>query len=299
MTTDQAQLFQNYDVNYMIKLEAVDTAFQDASMTPNQHAPPQTMEYQDHAFFFAQTSNCPAPHAANVMPCTPAASGNAPPPTMTMYQSTNMMPTTPTTPNTTTSFSSATHAAAGGYNSTVSPCSSSSADTMAPSPVTLPFSPMPTFDSPPRPIMTTSASAPTTMMSMTPVSSSANMSPSHQHLANDMDRSIGHYANPAVNSELKRQIHIQSEQKRRAQIKDGFEDLRNELPSCLNKKMSKVALLHRTVQHIQHLKSTQATILSELERLMVENEHLRKFQQSVLQKQNGPTGAQYQVNSTL
>lgn len=48
------------------------------------------------------------------------------------------------------------------------------------------------------------------------------------------------------NSELRRQIHIQSEQKRRAQIKDGFEDLRNELPSCLNKKMSKVALLHRS-----------------------------------------------------
>ncbi|CEP08164.1 hypothetical protein [Parasitella parasitica] len=78
------------------------------------------------------------------------------------------------------------------------------------------------------------------------------------------------------NSEIKRQIHIQSEQKRRAQIKDGFEDLRNELPSCLNKKMSKVALLHRTVQHIQHLKSTQMTILAELERLASENDQLRK-----------------------
>lgn len=97
-------------------------------------------------------------------------------------------------------------------------------------------------------------------------------------------------------SELRRQIHIQSEQKRRAQIKDGFEDLRNELPSCLNKKMSKVALLHRSmllltfscilfpclpilllaVQHIQHLKHTQATILAELERLVNENEQLRK-----------------------
>jgi hypothetical protein len=86
-------------------------------------------------------------------------------------------------------------------------------------------------------------------------------------------------------SELRRQIHIQSEQKRRAQIKDGFEDLRAELPACLNKKMSKVTLLHRTVQHIQHLKSTQMTILAELERLVQENEQLRNFQQSVLQKQ--------------
>ncbi|KAI8993388.1 hypothetical protein BDB01DRAFT_832211 [Pilobolus umbonatus] len=89
---------------------------------------------------------------------------------------------------------------------------------------------------------------------------------------------------PTVN-ELRRQIHIQSEQKRRAQIKDGFEDLRTQLPACLNKKMSKVTLLHRTVQHIQHLKSTQMTILAELERLVQENEQLRNFQQSVLQKQ--------------
>ncbi|ORX53611.1 helix-loop-helix DNA-binding protein, partial [Hesseltinella vesiculosa] len=87
------------------------------------------------------------------------------------------------------------------------------------------------------------------------------------------------------NNELRRQIHIQSEQKRRAQIKCGFEELRNELPTCLNKKMSKVALLHRTVQHIQHLKSTQMTILAELERLAQENEQLRRFQQSVVQKQ--------------
>ncbi|OBZ91331.1 MLX-interacting protein [Choanephora cucurbitarum] len=86
-------------------------------------------------------------------------------------------------------------------------------------------------------------------------------------------------------TELRRQIHIQSEQKRRAQIKDGFEELRNELPACLNKKMSKVALLHRTVQHIQHLKETQMSILSELERLVHENEQLRKFQEGVLQKQ--------------
>ncbi|KAG1474931.1 hypothetical protein G6F56_000043 [Rhizopus delemar] len=91
--------------------------------------------------------------------------------------------------------------------------------------------------------------------------------------------------NQLSSSELRRQIHIQSEQKRRAQIKDGFEELRNELPACLNKKMSKVALLHRTVQHIQHLKETQMSILSELERLVHENEQLRKFQENVLQKQ--------------
>ncbi|KAI8880420.1 HLH-domain-containing protein [Backusella circina FSU 941] len=86
-------------------------------------------------------------------------------------------------------------------------------------------------------------------------------------------------------AEVRRQIHIQSEQKRRAQIKDGFEELRQHLPGCVNKKMSKAALLHRTVQHLQHLKRNQSSILAELERIMNENEQLKKFQESVLQKQ--------------
>ncbi|KAI9497341.1 hypothetical protein BDB00DRAFT_756730 [Zychaea mexicana] len=86
-------------------------------------------------------------------------------------------------------------------------------------------------------------------------------------------------------AEMRRQIHIQSEQKRRAQIKDGFDELRQHLPGCVNKKMSKAALLHRTVQHLQHLKSTQGALLAELERLANENEQLRKFQESVLHKQ--------------
>ncbi|CAO3652616.1 unnamed protein product [Mucor hiemalis] len=121
--------------------------------------------------------------------------------------------------------------------------------------------------------------------------SSSSSSTSSSSSASSTNGSVIHSAPPPkpgkiVNSELRRQIHIQSEQKRRAQIKDGFEDLRNELPSCLNKKMSKVALLHRTVQHIQHLKNTQMTIYAELERLASENEQLRKFQETVLQKQS-------------
>ncbi|CEI99006.1 hypothetical protein RMCBS344292_13101 [Rhizopus microsporus] len=71
-------------------------------------------------------------------------------------------------------------------------------------------------------------------------------------------------------------IHIQSEQKRRAQIKDGFDELRKHLPGCNNKKMSKAALLTRTVQQLQHLKNMQTELLSEVERLIQENESLKK-----------------------
>lgn len=49
-----------------------------------------------------------------------------------------------------------------------------------------------------------------------------------------------------TSAEIRRQIHIQSEQKRRAQIKDGFDELRKHLPGCSNKKMSKAALLTRS-----------------------------------------------------
>ncbi|ORZ25706.1 hypothetical protein BCR42DRAFT_315402 [Absidia repens] len=86
-------------------------------------------------------------------------------------------------------------------------------------------------------------------------------------------------------AELRRQIHIQSEQKRRAQIKDGFDELRKHLPGCNNKKMSKAALLTRTVQQMQHLKLMQTELLSEVERLVQENDNLKKFQHGVLQRQ--------------
>ncbi|ORE07137.1 hypothetical protein BCV72DRAFT_206062 [Rhizopus microsporus var. microsporus] len=91
--------------------------------------------------------------------------------------------------------------------------------------------------------------------------------------------------NNMTSAEIRRQIHIQSEQKRRAQIKDGFDELRKHLPGCNNKKMSKAALLTRTVQQLQHLKNMQTELLSEVERLIQENESLKKFQHSVLQRQ--------------
>jgi hypothetical protein len=81
----------------------------------------------------------------------------------------------------------------------------------------------------------------------------------------------------ALNAELRRQIHIQSEQKRRAQIKDGFEHLREQLPNCgSSKKISKAAILNKTVLFIQQLKHSHLTLMAEVERLAAENERLRR-----------------------
>ncbi|KAK4517520.1 60S ribosomal protein L15 [Mucor velutinosus] len=116
-----------------------------------------------------------------------------------------------------------------------------------------------------------------------PSSTSADEDQPHNNSSSSSD--LEDDADGVSAQEVRRQIHIQSEQKRRAQIKDGFEELRQHLPGCVNKKMSKAALLHRTVQHLQHLKKNQTSLLAELERMMNENEQLRKFQESVLQKQ--------------
>jgi len=86
-------------------------------------------------------------------------------------------------------------------------------------------------------------------------------------------------------AEMRRQIHIQSEQKRRAQIKDGFEDLRKQLPNCVNKKISKASILSKTVLYIQQLKSSHFALAQELERVQAENERLRQFQEQLMQKQ--------------
>ncbi|CAB4442706.1 unnamed protein product [Rhizophagus irregularis] len=54
--------------------------------------------------------------------------------------------------------------------------------------------------------------------------------------------------------EFRRQIHIQSEQKRRAEIKDGFEELRRQLPTTYTgRKLSKAVLLQKAVSHMKNM----------------------------------------------
>jgi hypothetical protein len=68
-------------------------------------------------------------------------------------------------------------------------------------------------------------------------------------------------------SEIRRQMHIQCEQKRRAQIKDGFEELKTEMPGYQNKRVSKAVLLTKAVGYIRQLKAERMSMIAELERL--------------------------------
>ncbi|CAO3630416.1 unnamed protein product [Mucor hiemalis] len=130
-----------------------------------------------------------------------------------------------------------------------------------------------------------------TMNQFTTITSSPNKKQKITEEKDDSEEDDEEYSDDKVlddnvsSAEIRRQIHIQSEQKRRAQIKDGFDELRKHLPGCNNKKMSKAALLTRTVQQLQHLKGMQNELLSEVERLLQENEALKKFQHGVLQRQ--------------
>ncbi|CAJ0638239.1 14575_t:CDS:2 [Entrophospora sp. SA101] len=74
--------------------------------------------------------------------------------------------------------------------------------------------------------------------------------------------------NRSTHAEIRRQMHIQSEQKRRAEIKDGFEDLRRLLPIFNHsRKMSKALLLQKTVSHIKNTKTKECYLLDEINRL--------------------------------
>ncbi|KAK9765638.1 hypothetical protein K7432_005859 [Basidiobolus ranarum] len=83
------------------------------------------------------------------------------------------------------------------------------------------------------------------------------------------------------NAEIRRQIHIQSEQKRRAQIKDGFEELKRHIPNCSNKKISKATILKKTVQHLEQVKEVELALTTQLQQMKAENEKLRRFYEMV------------------
>ncbi|CAG8703926.1 16836_t:CDS:2, partial [Acaulospora morrowiae] len=69
-------------------------------------------------------------------------------------------------------------------------------------------------------------------------------------------------------AEFRRQIHIQSEQKRRAEIKDGFEELRRHLPTTYTgRKMSKAVLLQKAVSHLKNQSRKESFLLDEISRL--------------------------------
>ncbi|KAI9292344.1 HLH-domain-containing protein [Neoconidiobolus thromboides FSU 785] len=88
--------------------------------------------------------------------------------------------------------------------------------------------------------------------------------------------------------EQKRRFHIQSEQKRRAQIRDGFQTLNSLLPNLNRngKTPSKALILKKAVHYLNGLKGNQLLMLSELERLRIENWNLKQANMFAMKDNN-------------
>ena len=72
----------------------------------------------------------------------------------------------------------------------------------------------------------------------------------------------------------RRRIHIESEQKRRALIRDGFEDLKQEVPGCV-KKMSKALVLNESTCAVcSSVDSADCVALNYVRKLRRENAEL-------------------------
>ncbi|CAG8511010.1 34607_t:CDS:2 [Gigaspora margarita] len=71
-----------------------------------------------------------------------------------------------------------------------------------------------------------------------------------------------------THAELRRQIHIKVERRRCAVIKDAFEKLHKELQNTYTgRKMSKVALLQKTVSCLENSSRKENMLLNEIKRL--------------------------------
>nr|UBR88892.1 transcription factor bHLH9 [Ganoderma lucidum] len=80
--------------------------------------------------------------------------------------------------------------------------------------------------------------------------------------------------------EIRRQ-RIESEQRRRDELRDGYRRLKDALPVS-NQKSSKVSLLDRATTHIRYLEMTQQQLQTRLQQAEAETAHLRHVNEALM-----------------
>ena len=139
------------------------------------------------------------------------------------------------------------------------------------------------FKEPQSPILSPSSSFSSPHQRLSPKSSSlglkkgilSNLSPSSSHHHSNhaspthpVQSDVHHHHDKTQYKEHRRVCHINAEQKRRCNIKNGFDTLRQILPSVsqnTNTKISKAAMLAKAAEHIRHLKHDLHTKMEECE----------------------------------
>eukprot|EP00127_Corallochytrium_limacisporum_P004511 Clim_evm11s166 gene=Clim_evmTU11s166 len=88
-------------------------------------------------------------------------------------------------------------------------------------------------------------------------------------------------------NEARRQAHIVAEQKRRNNIRSGFDDLQALIPACNtripNQKQSKTAIIGKTIAHIESLEKSRSQLQAEVNEMMEELMTLRAIEAKQMQ----------------
>ncbi|KAI0718875.1 hypothetical protein C8T65DRAFT_706549 [Cerioporus squamosus] len=87
-------------------------------------------------------------------------------------------------------------------------------------------------------------------------------------------------SNEMRREEIRRQ-RIESEQRRRDELRDGYRRLKDALPVS-NQKSSKVSLLDRATTHIRYLEMTQQQLQTRLQQAEAETAHLRHVNEALM-----------------
>ncbi|KAH9897951.1 hypothetical protein C8Q73DRAFT_788173 [Cubamyces lactineus] len=106
-----------------------------------------------------------------------------------------------------------------------------------------------------------------------------------EEFASDDDDDFIPTASSAVNNDMRREEirrqRIESEQRRRDELRDGYRRLKDALPVS-NQKSSKVSLLDRATTHIRYLEMTQQQLQTRLQQAEAETAHLRHVNEALM-----------------
>jgi hypothetical protein len=91
----------------------------------------------------------------------------------------------------------------------------------------------------------------------------------------------GSSSNPLGRREEVRKQRIESEQRRRDELRDGYRRLKDVLPVS-NQKSSKVALLDRATTHIRYLEMSHSQLQTRLQQAEEETQRLRKLNEKLM-----------------
>lgn len=96
----------------------------------------------------------------------------------------------------------------------------------------------------------------------------------------DGDFQLSQAAGSDKREEVRKQ-RIESEQRRRDELREGYRRLKEALPSS-NQKSSKVSLLDRAVSHIRYMEMTRVTLQTRLNAAEMETQRLRQVNEALM-----------------